>query len=134
MHVSYPHSKPARRPLADSWTRATRFVLLGFILLSGASAFSDQKLEETLLAVSAASDIVSTELGLRRGAAEANPLGREAWQRIAIKAGATGGIIAIGRYLDRRGHPGSARLLRLSTISLWFSATGFNVAVTMRMP
>jgi hypothetical protein len=104
------------------------------ILLFGSQAFSDQKLEETLLVVSAASDILSTELGLRLGASEANPLGKEAWQRIAIKAGATAGILAIGRYLDREGCPGKARFLRLSAVSLWFSATGFNVAVTLRMP
>ena len=105
-------------------------LLVSLVMLTAPRADADRTLEEALVVVAAGADLASTEIAIARGAEETNPLGQERWQRIALKSGVTVGILALARKLgDDRG-----KWIRLTTMGVWFGATGWNISVTLRTP
>ena len=112
-----------------------RLVWLALLSLTLASVSSadPRKAEEIALVATGAADIISTELALRDGGfEELNPLVQSAASRIAIKSGATAGMILLARHLEKHGNPGAARILRWSGIVAWATATGWNVSLMVR--
>jgi hypothetical protein len=110
-----------------------RLVMVLVIVALSSAVYADQKTEEILVVASAAADVVSTEIWLRHDVAtEANPLMQSRATRIVSKAAGTAGLLYLGRWLDNRGNDKAASFVRLTAASVWLTATGWNVSLTIR--
>ena len=114
--------------VAFSW-----LALLTCLALAPRLEADSRTAEELALVAAGAADIISTELALQgSNVHEANPLGQSTTSRIAIKSGATAGMLLLARYMDSHGNPGAARIIRWSGIAAWGTAAGWNVSLTFR--
>ena len=115
------------------------------ILAIAAPALADRKTEEVALIAASAADIITTEMALARdpwtvdgveyvpteGGAILSQFKSPA-ARVAVKAAGTAGIIWLARYFEGKGHPRAASIIRISSVSLWNSAAGWNLSLTIR--
>ena len=73
-----------------------------------------------LVITSAAADLATTEWALRQpGLREGNPFMREPAIRYAGKALGTTAVLGGSRYLERHGHRGWSRAIRIGAAVLW---------------
>lgn len=122
-----------------------RYLLSIAVLMTASMAFGDRKTEEIALVAASAADIITTEVWLAHDPYEKNgvmhfpteggivlsridsPVGR-----IAVKAGGTAGILFFARFWEKKGHDRVASFIRLSGISVWSGAAGWNLSLSFR--
>ena len=127
------------RPLSDRQLAiAARlcFLLAALVLIFTAALEGRACAADTLdvmVVTSAAADLGTTEWALRGSPSlhEVNPLMQTPGGRVGVKALATVGVIGGARYLEHRGHPKAAKLLRIAAIVAW-SGLAVNNAVKAR--
>ena len=112
-----------------------RFLLL--TLLFASPALADRRTEEIAVIAASAADFIATEVWLHDDTAsvtpiERNPLAQSTAARIAVKAGSTAGLLWLARFAERKGHDRMASIVRLTGISVWSGAAGFNISLTIR--
>jgi hypothetical protein len=104
--------------------------ILAILLLAPAAAFGDTL--DALVITSSAADLATTEWALSRpGVREANPVMSEPAVRMAVKAVGTLGVLAGSRQLERHGHRGWSKALRITVIVVW-SGAAINNAILAR--
>jgi len=92
---------------------ATAF--LAALALAPAPARAD--VFDALAISAAASDVVTTELALRQGFVESNIQNRGV--RVGANVALTSGMLLVARELQKSGHKGSARALKIATALTW---------------
>ena len=89
---------------------------------------------DVLVVGSAAADIWTTERALRQpGLMEANPMLQTPGARIGAKAFGTVAILAGAKVLERKGHRGLSKALRIATVVFWSGAAVNNLIVARRV-
>lgn len=103
---------------------------LGLALLAVAPAHGGDDVSvwkpAAIYGLGAAADLASTELALARGARELNPLSQQRGSRIAVKLAGAAGLTVADIYLQRTGHRGWVRGLRIGMTVLAVGITVHN--------
>ena len=120
-----------------------RFLLL--ILLFASPALADRRTEEIAVIAASAADIITTKIwlhhdpymvdGVEHFPTEGGPiLGQlsSPVARIAVKAGGTAGILWLARFVEGKGHDRAASFIRLTGVSVWSGAAGWNLSLSIR--
>ena len=84
---------------------------------------------DVMVITSAAADLGTTEWALGRpGLREANPLLQGPPERALAKAAGTILIVGAGRVLERHGHRGWSRAIRIAAVMVWGGCAANNAA------
>lgn len=100
-----------------------RLIALATLTLFASSAQAD--VFDALAVAAAASDVVTTEVALRRGFVESNLQNRNV--RIGANVALTGAALFAAHELKKSGHKGSARAVQIATILTWGFIAARNV-------
>jgi len=100
------------------------------LLLAASTASAD--LGDSLILGASGADIITTEMALRRGGYEANPLMREPGVRVLSKLAAGVIVVWAHRKLKRDGHSTKAKLVVIIAVVLWGGAAVWNVRAMSR--
>lgn len=109
-----------------------RFALAGLLLLLATGAPCEETLRPlAIYGLGAAADLAITEYAISRGAVEANPNPAMQSQsgRVAMNVAFVAGVTAIDVKLQRDGHNGWARALRIASVLARGYAVYHNVKV-----
>lgn len=111
------------------WSARVCFFGAGLILIL-LSVLETRACGDTLdafVVTSAAADLATTEWALAMpGTRESNPMMQERPARFALKAVGTALVLGGSRHLERRGHRGWSKGLRIAVIALWGGAAVSN--------
>ena len=108
-------------------------VLLALALILLIPAASPADTLDALVVTSAVADLGTTEWALRQpGLREGNPLMSEPAIRYAGKAVGTAAVLGGSRYLERHGHRGWSRAVRIGAVVVWGGLAVHNAMQTRR--